>query len=160
MNKSERDAKIEEYGKGFDLLQAALAGIPREAWEYKPAPKEWSVKEIVVHMGDSESMAALRLRKLIVEPGTTLMAYDESGWADSLHYLKQNMDDSLQIIKYARQSTHTLLKSLPDEAFQHAVVHPEYDEPYTFDRWLNIYSHHIPDHIEQMKRAYEAWKKR
>lgn len=160
MNKQERDQKIEEYGRGYGLLQAALGAIPREAWEYKPAPNEWSVKEIVVHMGDSESMAALRVRKLIVEPGTTLMAYNESGWADALNYRKQDMEDSLQIIKYARQSTYRLLKMLPDEVFRHAVVHPEYDEPYTFDRWLNIYAHHIPDHIEQMKKSYDAWKKR
>ncbi len=160
MNKKERDEKIEAYGRGYGLLQAALEAIPREAWDYKPAPNEWSVKEIVVHMGDSESMAALRLRKLIVEPGTTLMAYNESGWADALNYRKQDMEDSLQIIKYARQSTYRLLKTLPDEVFRHAVIHPEYDEPYTFDRWLNIYAQHIPDHIEQMKKSYDAWKKR
>lgn len=160
MNKQEREAKIEEYGHGFDLLAAAVAGIPRESWEYKPAPKEWSIKEIIVHMGDSESMAALRVRKLIVEPGTTLMGYNESGWADALHYLKQDVEDSLQIIKLARQTTYRLLKTLPEEVFRHAVVHPEYDEPYTFDQWLTIYAHHIPDHIEQMRKTYEAWKKR
>ncbi len=160
MNKQERDAKIEAYGKGYALLAAALKDIPPEAWEYKPSPSEWSVKEILVHMGDSESMAALRLRKLIVEPGTTLMAYNESGWADALNYLKQDAEDSLQIIKYARQSTYRLLKTLPEEVFHHAVIHPEYDEPYTFDRWLTIYADHIPDHIRQMKKSYEAWKKR
>ncbi len=160
MDKHERDAKIEEYGHGFDLLQSALAGIPRQAWEFKPAPKEWSVREVIVHMADSESMAALRLRKLIVEPGTTLMAYDESGWADALSYQKQDADDALQVIKYARQTTYRLLKTLPEAVFHHAVVHPEYDEPYTFDQWLTIYSHHIPDHIEQMKKAYEAWEQR
>lgn len=160
MDKQQRDAKIEAYGKGYALLTAALKDIPPEAWEYKPSPSEWSVKEILVHMGDSESMAALRVRKLIVEPGTTLMAYNEAGWADALNYLKLDAEDSLQIIKYARQSTYRLLKTLPEEIFHHAVIHPEYDEPYTFDRWLSIYADHIPDHIQQMKKSYEAWKQR
>lgn len=160
MNKQERQAKIEEYGRGYDLLTAALAAIPRESWEYKPAPKDWSVKEVVVHMADSESMAALRVRKLIVEPGTTLMGYNESSWADALRYQQQDADDALQVIKYARQTTHRLLKTLPDEVFQHAVVHPEYDEPYTFDKWLTIYANHIPDHVQQINKTYQAWKKR
>ncbi len=160
MNKQERDARIEDYGRGYDQLMTALASVPRQAWEYKLSPTDWSVKEIIVHLGDSESMAALRVRKLIVEPGSTLMAYNESGWADALNYQKQDADDSLQIIKFARQSTYRLLKTLPEDVFRHAVVHPEYDEPYTFDQWLAIYSGHIPNHVEQLRKSYEAWKKR
>ena len=160
MNQGERNQKIEDYGRGYDHLLEALAGIPREAWDYKPSAQDWSVHEILVHMGDSESMAALRLRKLIVEPGSTLMGYDEAKWADALEYQKQDADDALQIIKLARQTSYRLLKTLPADVFDHAVEHPESSDPYTFDRWLGIYARHIPDHVEQMKKSYEAWKKK
>jgi hypothetical protein len=160
MNEGERNQKIEDYGRGYDHLLEALADIPREAWDYKPSAEDWSVHEILVHMGDSESMAALRLRKLIVEPGSTLMGYDEAKWADALEYQKQDADDALQIIKLARQTSYRLLKTLPADAFAHTVIHPEYSEPYTLDRWLGIYASHIPDHVEQMKKSYEAWKKK
>lgn len=160
MNQEERNQKIEAYGRGYDHLLEALTDIPREAWDYQPSPQDWSVHEVLVHMADSESMAALRVRKLIVEPGTTLMGYEEAKWADALEYRKQDADDALQIIKLARQTTYRLLKTLPAEVFSHSVKHPEYDEPYTFDRWLSIYAGHIPDHVGQMMRAYEAWKKK
>jgi hypothetical protein len=160
MNAEERTRKIEEYGRGYALLAAAIAEIPREAWSIKPAADEWSVHEIIVHMGDSESMAALRLRKLVVEPGTTLMAYEESKWAGALNYKDQSAEDSLQIIKLARQTTHRLLRSLPASVFDHSVTHPEMSEPYTFDTWLGIYARHIPDHVDQMRRAYDAFKKK
>ena len=158
VNKQERNEKIEEYGRGYELLSKALSGIPHEARDFKPAAEEWSVHEIIVHMADSESMAALRARKLIVEPGTQLMGYEEARWAGALDYQHQDIDCALDIIRLARQTTYGLLKSLPEEVFTHSVVHPEYGEPYTFDRWLSIYSHHIPDHIEQMKKAVEQWK--
>jgi len=160
MNDEERSQKLEEYGRGYDHLLEALAGIPRESWDFKPAPTEWSVHEIIVHMADSESMAALRARKLIVEPGSTLMGYEEARWADALGYLKQDAEDALQIIKLARQTTYRLLKTLPPEVFGHSVHHPEQAEPYTFDLWLTIYARHIPDHVDQMNRAYEAWKEK
>ena len=160
MNKADRLEKIEQYGKGFGLLEAALAKVPRSAWDFRPAPDEWSVHEIIVHMGDSESMAALRARKLIVEPGSTLMGYEEAKWAGALNYLAQDPDVSLEIIKNARLSTYRLLKSLPEEVFAHTVKHQEYSEPYTFEQWLDIYATHIPDHIEQMEKNYEAWKSR
>jgi hypothetical protein len=160
MNKQERSTKIEEYGRGYSLLEAAVAQIPREAWSYKPSPEDWSVHEILVHMGDSESMAALRIRKLIVEPGSTLMAYEESKWAQALDYRGQSAEDSLQIIRLARQTTYRLLKTIPDAVFEYSVTHPEMREPYTFDTWLEIYARHMPDHVDQMQRAFGAWKKR
>ena len=159
MNIKERNEKIEQYGRGFNLLMAALAEVPKEAWDARPEPNEWSVHEIVVHMADSESMSALRVRKLIVEPGSTLMGYEEAKWADALSYKKQSVDDALQIIKLARQTTYHLLKTLPDEVFTHSVTHPEFSEPYTFERWLNIYPRHIPDHIEQIKKTVEMVEK-
>ena len=158
MDRKEINQKIEQYGRGFDLLSAALAEIPKEAWEFKPEPKEWSVHEIIVHMADSESMSALRARKLIVEPGSTLMGYEESKWADALNYRDQSAEDALEVIRLARISTYRILKTLPDEVFKNSVTHPEYDEPYTFESWLNIYARHIPDHIEQIMNNVKLWR--
>ena len=79
MNTQERNEKIELYGRGFDLLKAALAEVPVEAMKWKPEPKEWSVHEIIIHIADSETNSALRARKLIVEPGGTLMVSRRRG---------------------------------------------------------------------------------
>ncbi len=158
MNQSERYAKIEEYGRGFDLLTAALADVPRGAWQFKPAPDDWSVHEILVHMADSESMGALRVRKLIAEPGSTLMTYDEAQWAEACHYQNQSADDALQLFKLTRQTTYRLLKIVPAQVFTHWVTHPAFPEPFTLEQWLNIYTRHVPEHIEQLKKAYQAWK--
>jgi hypothetical protein len=38
------------------------------------------------------------------------------------------------------------------------VIHPEHETPYTFDDWLDIYSAHIPGHIEQIMNNYRIWK--
>ena len=164
MNKEERKNKIEEYGGGFDLITTALEEIPRKTWEFKPAPHEWSIHETIIHLADAESMGAVRARKVIVEPGSTLMVYDEARWADILDYQNQNVDDALQIFKLTRQVTYRLLKSLPEQAFSNEVVHPEriypeYGEAYTLDKWLNIYTQHVRDHTRQVKNNYRTWKK-
>lgn len=158
MNKTERDEKIELYGRGYDLLIQMLKDIPQEMWKFKPEPKEWSVHEILVHLADSESNAALRARKLIVEPGGLLMGYDQDKWAIELNYHEQSWEDALETVKFVRKTTYKLLKGQPDEVFQNTVKHPEYDEPYTFEKWLDIYSGHIPGHIEQIKNNYKIWK--
>ena len=158
MTHIERHEKIELYGQGFDLLRAALAEIPKEAWQFKPEPTEWSVHEIIIHLADSETNAALRARKLAVEPGGAIMGYDENAWANELAYHDQSTEDALQLIKYARLTTYNWLKTLPDEVFTHKVKHPEYDEAYTFEMWVEIYSDHIPGHIELIKNNLKLWR--
>jgi hypothetical protein len=69
MDKQVRDEKIELYGRGFGMLVEVLKDIPREMWQFKPEPKEWSIHEVIIHLADSESNAALRARMLIVDPG-------------------------------------------------------------------------------------------
>ena len=158
MEKQERDEKIELYGNGYSMLLATLKDIPKEMWKFKPEPKEWSIHEVLVHLADSESNAALRARKLIVEPGGTLMGYDQDRWTVELDYHDQSYEDSLEILRLVRKTTYELLKKQPDEVFEHFVKHPEYEEPYTFENWLNIYSGHIPGHIEQIKNNYKIWR--
>ena len=157
MNKQERDEKIEIYGRGYDLLMVTLKDIPHEIWKFKPESTEWSVHEVLVHLADSESNAALRARKLIVEPGGTLMGYDQEKWTDVLDYHNQSYEDALEVVRLVRKSTHALLTKQPDEVFTHSVKHPEYDDPYTFEKWIDIYSAHIPGHIEQIKNNYKIW---
>ena len=158
MNKRERNEKIELYGRGYEMLTATLADIPREVWLFKPEPKEWSVHEVLIHLADSESNAALRARKLIVEPGGTLMGYDQDKWAVELDYHDQSYEDALETVRLVRKTTYALLKKQPDEVFEQAVKHPEYEEPYTFEQWLTLYSAHIPGHIEQIRNNHKLWR--
>jgi len=160
MTLEERREMIELYGHGFDLLTAALDEVPQEAWQFKPEPMEWSVHEIIIHIADSEANAALRARKLAVEPGGTLMGYDQDVWATELNYHDHDPEDALQVIKYARLTTYKWLKTLPEAVFNNAVIHPEYDEPYTFEMWLHSYSDHIPGHITQIKNNLKIWRER
>lgn len=158
MNIKERNEKIELYGRGYGLLKAALAEVPQEAMKFKPEPTEWSIHEIIIHLADSESNAALRARKLIVEPGGALMGYDQAQWADTLHYHDHNLEEALEVTRLARKTTYDLLKRQPDQVFSHSIVHPEYEAPYTFEQWVDNYTTHIPGHIEQIKNNIKLWK--
>lgn len=158
MSTIERDLKIKKYGKGFAMLKETLKEIPRKAWKFKPGPNDWSIHEIIIHMADSETNAALRARILAAEPGRTLMAYDQDVWAKTLNYHDQDVEDALKIIKLVRRSTYKWLKTLPDEVFSNTAIHPEYEKPYSFEQWLSIYSEHIPGHIQQIKQNFTSWQ--
>jgi hypothetical protein len=159
MNQEERNQKIEEYGRGYEELAAALAEVPREVWDFKPAAEEWNLHEVLNHFADSEINGLVRLYKLISEPGDTIMMYEESIWAKAMDYQHQDSEEALQIFKLLRHRTYNLLKRLPHSVYDQSLVHPmeEYN-PYTLDLWLNIYVDHVPEHVEQIQNNYKAWK--
>jgi hypothetical protein len=160
MTPEERAEKIKRYGKGYKMLKEALRDIPREAWQFKPAPAEWSIHEIIVHLADSETNAALRARLLASEPGRAVMAYDQDKWAIDLNYHAQDVDNALQVVRFIRKFTHKWLKTVKEAVFANTVSHPEYDRPYSFEMWLSIYPEHIPGHIKQIQSNYELWQQR
>jgi len=159
MDVKDRNEKIELYGRGYELLTAALKEVPQEAMKFKPAPTEWSVHEIVVHLADSESIAAQQARLMVAEPGATVMAYDPAAWADNLRYADQGFDESLELLKLIRSFTYHWFKSLPESAFALSAAYPGDAEPYLLDDLLRIYAGHIPSHIEQIQKNMELWRK-
>ena len=158
MTPEQRTALIDRYAEGPELLDAALFELPPAMWTFKPSPSDWSVHEILVHLADSETNAFLRCRRLVAEPGGSLMAYDQDAWAHALHYHARSTDVARSIVRLVRRSTTELLRSLPEDVWSHTATHAEFDRPYTFDDWLEVYAAHIPDHIEQMQRNFAAWE--
>jgi hypothetical protein len=49
-----------------------------------------------------------------------------------------------------------MIRSIPESYWGRVIQHPESGEM-TMDRWLQIYEGHIPLHIGQMQRNYDAW---
>lgn len=159
MDQAEFQRSIKKFGKGYSALKKVLKQIPEKAWDFKPAKEEWSIREIIVHLVDSESNAMLRARVLYAESGRTLMAYDQDLWATKLDYSGANTKTSLQTLKWVRKFTYEWLQGLDIKNFGNTAKHPEYKQPYTFEKWLEIYSNHIYGHIDQINHNVEVWKR-
>src|SRR3989339_816911 len=109
-----RTERIDSYSKGYEKLAAALNEIPKEMWSFKPAPNKWSVHEIIIHMADSEANSFSRARKIICEPGSIIMAYDQDTWAIKTKYHDQSTDDALELFKILRRMTYNIIKNLSE----------------------------------------------
>jgi DinB family protein len=157
MTSAERRQQIALYGDAGRLLTEALDGFPRPMWQFRPAPDRWTIHEIVVHIADSEANSYIRCRKFIAEPGSTVLGYDEMGWATALHYHAQSADDALALFRHLRHHTYTLIRTLDEAVWARGGYHTEAG-PMTLDDWLAVYARHIPDHIAQMQAVYADWQ--
>lgn len=154
----DKNKLLDAYKLGYNELQNSLREFPMEMWDYKPSPDKWSIKEIIIHMVDSEINGYIRCRKIIAENGSTIMPYDQDAWADKLHYMSRSIDTNLELFRIIRIVNYSLLINLPEESWDNYIIHPESGNM-TLQDYLKIYVDHVEIHTNQMKKNFNEWKK-
>jgi hypothetical protein len=155
-NAKERAALIDRYGRGPGLLKAALAEVPRDAVQWRPAPGRWSAHEIVVHCADAEVNAHARLRYLLAEPEPVIQGYDQDRWAQTLDYHTLPLDAAMATVEAVRANTLPLLRRMGDADWQRLGRHTESGR-YAAEDWLAIYAAHLEKHARQIAGNVTAW---
>lgn len=155
----EQERLIARYAEGPDRLEAALAQVPLEALQWRPAPEKWSVHQVVVHCADSETNSHMRVRYLVAEESPMIVGYDQDRWVDELDYHAHPIPLALATIRAVRANTVPLLRRLTPEQWDRRGTHTE-SGTYGVGEWMEIYAEHLHQHERQILRNLEAWKKR
>jgi hypothetical protein len=155
MTPEERSELIAKYVAGYDEVMKALDGFPADELGAHPIEGKWSAREIVHHLGDSESTSAFRFRKLLVEDNPTIEGYDEALFAVKLRYNERDMAPALEAFRSSRETTRQLFSTMSEDDWQRAGVHTE-SGPYSMEKWLQLYSEHAHNHASQIERLKNA----
>jgi len=157
MTPAERTALIQRYQDGPDILEAALAKVPKEALKFRPAPGKWTVHEVIVHCADSETNAHIRIRYVIGEADALIVGYDQDRWAQVFGYHDLPMEPALATVRAVRANTVPLLRRLTEEQWGRTGRHTEHPS-YGAEKWLQIYAEHLEVHARQIERNLKAWE--
>ena len=150
MTAEERNDLIRRYREGYRALTESLAGITEDELD-RSAEGEWTPRQIVHHVADSEMMSAMRLRRLLVEDPAVIHGYDEKAFAERLTG-DRPIEPSLQAMRWARETCSQLLDRMTDADWQIVGTHTESGR-YGTEDWLRIYAVHAYDHAAQITRA-------
>jgi DinB superfamily len=60
--------------------------LPEQDIQKKYGPDKWSVRYVLHHLADSESVLFYRIRRVISEPKQVIWFYDQEAWAKKLDY--------------------------------------------------------------------------
>ena len=147
--------QINAFESAPSLVISALAGLSESQMHAVPVPGEWSIHEVVIHLGDSETFGFERLRKTIAEEKPILQVYDEDAWAKNLSYQQQERHFALALFSAQRRSTAALLRMLPSEAWKRTAMHPERGEISLYDIFT-IYLEHGEIHLAQIEHIKQS----
>jgi DinB superfamily len=157
MDDATRKTLIGQYRDGYGAVAEALLKITDEELNTAPAPGKWSIREIVHHLGDSEMIAAVRLRLLLAQERPAIQGYDQDEFARRLKY-DRPYQTSLELFRYARESTAEILERLTPADWRREGTHSELGA-YGVDKWLEIYAAHAHKHATQIRAARGALRK-
>ena len=155
MTAEERQQLIAQYKAGATEVAQALEGFPQDKLNAHPIEGKWSAAEIVHHLGDSETISGVRLRRLLSEDHPLIQGYDQDVYATELRYNEREIGPSLDLFRITRACTAQLFDFMTDEDWRREGTHSE-SGSYLAEDWLKIYAAHAHNHAAQIRRLREA----
>ncbi|MDQ7859303.1 MAG: DinB family protein [Armatimonadota bacterium] len=142
---------IGRYALGPRRLAEAVAGLSRDELLFSPGPGHWTIHENVVHVAETDLVAATRIRFALGEPGAAFVAFDEQRWAAAMDYLAVPLDDALAMLRTVREVTAVMLRRLPPEAWTRTGMHPQAG-PQTIAYIVDYFTGHVDYHLNTIAK--------
>ncbi len=154
---SELSDLLERFRRGAELVASSTIGAAGSELDFKPAPGEWSVRQIMCHLADSEAVGVMRMRQIAAEDNPTLQSFNDEAWAENLDYHRRKLSQVIETFRRLRTDNHELLKELPESAFGRVGTHTESGIVSLFDL-LKGNTEHVEEHVQELKRTRAAYR--
>ena len=105
-------------------------------------PGKWTVRFLLHHIADTESVEFYRIRRILSEPKQILPAFDEAAWAEALDYRNLPLELSRAVFEPVRNAV-IHYAALHYESRGHLVfVHTALGELTLRDAFEKVANHH------------------
>jgi hypothetical protein len=107
-----------------DLLETVklFEGISENESEFRYEENKWTIKEVLGHMTDTERVMSYRLLRIGRGDQTPLAGFNERFFANGAQTNKLPIQNILEDFVATRKSSITLIKNMPDEAWDYKGV--------------------------------------
>jgi hypothetical protein len=133
-------------------IRRSVRRASRRRLARRPAPREWSVIEVLGHLLDAEVTLAFRMRKLAAEPGGVIVAWDQERWTHGLRHRRGDARTLVDAYAALRAANVEQLRRLTPTQRTAAGRHPEYGRLRVSDM-LAHWAEHDLNHLEQIRGA-------
>jgi len=143
---------LDRFARGPSVLREAVSGLGPDI-AGRPVPGgDWSIRDIVVHLADSELVRAVRIRAMLAEDEPALMPFDQDLWKRRLQYLWRSIEGSIALFEQTRYATAEILRHAGKDAWARTGDHPELGVLTVRDLVVAGIDH-VTEHAEQVRAA-------
>lgn len=91
--------------------------IEREKWEKPYAPNKWTLKEMLIHLIDTERVMVYRALRVSRNDKTPLPGFDQDFYAPNSNANKRSIESILKEYEMVRNASISLFENLSEEMF-------------------------------------------
>ncbi|MEO1262476.1 MAG: DinB family protein [Bacteroidota bacterium] len=116
ISKVKKDNCFEALTKGKDDAIAFYENIPADKWGYKYGPDKWTIKEVLLHIIDSERVFAYRALRIARSDQTPLPGFDQNIYVPNSRANERTPESLIDEYRAVREATLALYRYLDDAA--------------------------------------------
>ena len=107
---------IDQLTNNTELVKSMARTHSDEFISTPHEPGEWTIKEVLVHMMDTERVFAYRALRFARNDSTALPGFDQEAYVPYAGANERDIEDILAEYDTIRAATISLIKSLPEDA--------------------------------------------
>ena len=135
-----------------DMLRDLVSGVSDQQANVRPAPGEWSIKEVVGHITDTERVFAYRTLRFARGDTVALPGFDQDEFVKGTDFNRRTLADLVEEFTLQRRANLILIKSLTDE--ETARVGAASGTPMSARAAIYVLGGHVLHHVESLKTSY------
>jgi hypothetical protein len=133
-------------------VREQVVGLPEDLLGRRPAPKEWSVAELLGHLWDSEIAYSFRARAILAQHEPRLIGYDQDAWAALPRPVFAELLDAFAALRHANLA---LVRETPQAHWTRVGLHAERG-PISFRLLTETMAGHDRAHLRQLAQTVTA----
>jgi len=126
--------------------------LPDEDLQKNYGPDKWSVRYILHHIADSETILFYRIRRIISEPKQVIWAFDSDAWAEKLDYSTVPLELAKSIYVSAREGLIYYARLHYEKGDEITFVHTDTGISTLKDKFDHVVRHN-QRHISNIEKA-------
>jgi hypothetical protein len=138
-----------------DQIEALVRDLDEDALRRRPAPDEWSIKEVCAHLRDSLEIDGERIRRMLEEDEPLISSYDQEALARERDYENQSMPAILTGLRAFSGGNAYVLEGLSEEQWQRGGRHEERG-PISVGGYAEQQAEHVRAHLAQVRSLRPA----
>jgi hypothetical protein len=116
---------IDRFVADATIYSRDLAGLTEADFDARPVPDQWTIRELVLHVVDSDIILGDRMRRIIAEDNPPLIAFDESAFVRRLVYGQRPLEPAVKLYEVNRLVMADILRRLEPRDFERRGIHSE-----------------------------------
>lgn len=148
----EDNAPVHLLQTDWNTTKAFFLSILKEKWDYRYAEGKWTIKEMVVHMIDTERIFAYRALRIARNDATPLAGFEQNDYVPFSNAESRNIEDMIAEFEAVRTSNYYLFKNVDNTAWNRTTLVDNH--PVSVQALFYMIIGHARHHVKVIKEKY------